>query len=47
MLDGLLSDFFPVQPAVCEGCGKLEFYDPDILQKDPVMVQMLKTDKAE
>ena len=47
LLDSLMASFFSVQPARCEGCGKLELYDPDILEKDPVMVQLIKTDKAE
>lgn len=47
MRDGIFSSIFEVLPAVCENCGRYEFYDPEIAKKNEYLAQLIKQDKAE
>lgn len=47
MIDGIFSTVFNVLPAVCENCGKYEFYDPEIAERNEYLLHLIKQDKAE
>ena len=47
MRDGLLSSTFDVQPAVCQGCGKLEFYDPRFARRNKFIAYLIRKDTGE
>lgn len=42
--DGLLSTTFDVLPAFCESCGKYEFFNPEVIEKNPYLAHLIKTD---
>ena len=42
--DGLLSTFLEVLPAYCESCGKYEFFNPEVVEKDPYLAHLIKSD---
>ena len=42
--DGLLSSFLDVLPACCENCGKYEFFDPGVVEKNPHLAYLIKMD---
>ena len=44
MRDGLLSTTFDVLPAFCEACGKYEFFNPEVIEKNPYLAHLIKTD---
>ena len=44
MRDGLLSSTFDVLPAFCENCGKYEFFNPDVVKKDPYLAHLIQMD---
>jgi len=44
MGDGLFSRAFAVVPAVCPSCGKYEFYDPEITEKNEYLAYLIKID---
>ena len=44
MGDGLFSRAFAVVPAVCPSCGKYEFYDPEIAEKNEYLAYLIKID---
>ncbi len=47
MRDSLFSSTFAMVPAVCPSCGKYEFYDPEIAEKNEYLAYLIKTDTAE
>ena len=47
MRDGIFSTTLDVLPAVCENCGKYEFYDPEIAKRNEYLAHLMKIDKAE
>ena len=44
MRDGLFSPTFDVLPAFCEKCGKYEFFNPEVIEKNPYLAHLIKTD---
>lgn len=42
--DGLLSSAFSILPACCTDCGRYEFYNPDIVRKNPFLEHLLLKD---
>ena len=42
--DSLLADTFDVLPAYCESCGKMEFYNPRIVNKNKYMAYLIHKD---
>ena len=42
--DGLLSSTFDVLPAFCESCGKYEFFNPEVVKKDPYLAHLIQID---
>ena len=44
MRDGLLSSTFDVLPAFCENCGKYEFFNPEVVKKDPYLAHLIQMD---
>ena len=42
--DGLLSSAFDVIPACCYGCGRYEFYNPEIARKNPFLAYLIEKD---
>ena len=42
--DGLLSSTFDVLPAFCEKCGKYEFFNPEVVKKDPYLAHLIQID---
>ncbi len=42
--DGLLSSTFDVLPAFCENCGKYEFFNPEVVKKDPYLAHLIQLD---
>ena len=44
--DGLLTDSFDVIPAWCETCGRMEFYHPQIVKKDPYLAYLIEKDSG-
>ena len=47
MRDSLFSSTFAMVPAVCPSCGKYEFYDPEIAEKNEYLAYLMKKDSAE
>ena len=47
MRDSLFSATLAVLPAVCPSCGKYEFYDPEIAEKNEYLAHLIKQDSAE
>ena len=47
MRDSLFSSTLAVLPAVCPACGKYEFYDPEIAERNKYLQHLIKQDKAE
>ena len=47
MRDSLFSATLAVLPAVCPSCGKFEFYDPEIAEKNAYLAHLIKQDNAE
>ena len=47
MRDSLFSATLAVLPAVCPSCGKYEFYDPEIAEKNEYLAHLIKQDNAE
>ena len=47
MRDSLFSAILAVLPAVCPSCGKYEFYDPEIAEKNEYLAYLMKKDSAE
>ena len=47
MRDSLFSATLAVLPAVCPSCGKYEFYDPEIAEKNEYLAYLMKKDSAE
>ena len=47
MRDSLFSATLAVLPAVCPSCGKYEFYDPEIAEKNAYLAHLIKQDNAE
>ena len=47
MRDSLFSATLAVLPAVCTSCGKYEFYDPEIAEKNEYLAHLIKQDNAE
>jgi hypothetical protein len=47
MRDSLFSATLAVLPAVCPSCGKYEFYDPEIAEKNEYLALLMKKDSAE
>lgn len=47
MRDGIFSTTFDVLPARCPSCGKYEFYDPEIVEKNPYITRLMKLDTGE
>ena len=47
MRDSLFSSTLAVLPAVCPSCGKYEFYDPEIAERNEYLQHLIKQDKAE
>ena len=47
MRDSLFSATLAVLPAVCPSCGKYEFYDPEIVEKNEYLAYLMKKDSAE
>ena len=45
MRDGLLARTFDVLPAVCNACGRLEFYDPNLARKDKYIAHLIWKDR--
>ena len=44
MRDSLFSSTFAMVPAVCPSCGKYEFYDPEIAEKNEYLALLMKKD---
>ena len=44
MRDSLFSATLAVLPAVCPSCGKYEFYDPEIAEKNEYLALLMKKD---
>ena len=42
--DSVFKDPFEVLPAYCESCGKYEFYDPEITEKNEYLAYLIKID---
>ena len=47
MHDSIFKDPFVVLPAYCEYCGKYEFYNPDIVQKNKFLSYLIRKDTQE
>ena len=44
MRDGFLSEGFEVLPAYCESCGKYEFYNPHVVNKNKFLAYLIGKD---
>lgn len=42
--DSIFKDSFEVLPALCETCGKYEFYDPIVVQKNKYLAYLIQKD---
>ena len=42
--DGIFSETFDVIPAFCSTCGKIEFFDPDHLRRNPYLSHLIAVD---
>ena len=47
MKDSVFAGTFDVLPAYCESCGKFEFYNPAVIQKDKYLRYLAKKDTQE
>ena len=47
MGDSIFHGSFDVLPAYCESCGKFEFYNPAVIQKDKYLRYLAKKDTQE
>lgn len=44
MRDSIFKEPFEVLPAYCESCGKYEFYNPVIIQKNKYLAHLIRKD---
>lgn len=42
--DSLFSTTFDILPAYCEACGKYEFFNPEVVEKDRYLAHLIKID---
>lgn len=45
--DGIFSDTFDVVPAFCKSCGKIEFFDPEFLNRSKYTAYLIALDSNE